>query len=136
MKGLKLNTVVASILSLGIICSGSVFASKIEGTNLEKPSITREETMMRLKARLDMQLKNLYKYSSEWNRNLMNEFRKIGFMKTQVDAQSLVDQITKDSTKLLGTLEKIRSLLSKKKLKNELSIVKDIVKTTKHLTRV
>ena len=31
MKKFKLNAVIASILSLGIVCSGSVFASKVEG---------------------------------------------------------------------------------------------------------
>ncbi len=31
MKKFKLNAVIASILSLGIVCSGSVFASRVEG---------------------------------------------------------------------------------------------------------
>lgn len=132
----KLNSIIASVLSLGIICSGSVFASGAVQKDSEKPPVVTEERTKQLTNRLNSQLNKFYQFSSGWNKNLMKEFKEVGFMITQADAQTFIGQIRNDRVKVFGTLEKIKNLLSRKNLRNELVIIKDITKTAKLLLKI
>lgn len=132
----KLNSIIASVLSLGIICSGSVFASGAVQKDSEKPPVVTEERTKQLTNRLNSQLNKFYQLSSGWNKNLMKEFKEVGFMITQADAQTFIGQIRNDRVKVFGTLEKIKNLLSRKNLRNELVIIKDITKTAKLLLKI
>ena len=132
----KLNSIIASVLSLGIICSGSVFASGAVQKDSEKPPVVTEERTKQLTNRLNSQLNKFYQFSSGWNKNLMKEFKEVGFMITQADAQTFIGQIRNDKVKVFGTLEKIKNLLSRKNLRNELVIIKDITKTAKLLLKI
>lgn len=140
MKGLKLNAVVASMLSLGIICSGSVFASgvqpkgeievasKVKKKPLRKKAIDKRRNQnKKLKIMLDQKLGEFYQLSIGWPDNLKELYNGIGWKKAQIDVDCFVEKILENDSDLLKIIKRMRDFSEDQGLSEECGIMKNVV---------
>ena len=151
MKKFKLSAILASVLSLGIICSGSVFASSSE-EEIKIKSESRENFVSELigrnkvlKSKLDRRLGGLYDLSLKWPKKTMRFFRRNGFLKLQIDTDSFIerfinenedeyeDENKKEKIKFSDNIAAVKNLSEYLELNDEYRVMSDIESICKEI---
>lgn len=148
MKKFKLNAVVASILSLGIVCSGPVFASRVEGQNSKRIvkkvvictrlDVEKEESRARIVSRtnsravsnpkkkgLDDILKDLIECKENWI-NLRPLFSTEGWGELPLTSKEFTSKSIKCYDELCCVLNNLRVQTIMNGLKHEFDIFVDL----------
>ena len=151
MKKFKLSAILASVLSLGIICSGSVFASSSE-EEIKIKSESRENFVSELigrnkvlKSKLDRRLSELYDLSLDWPKKTMRFFRRNGFLKLQIDTDSFIERFInenedeyeyenkKEKIKFSDNIAAVKNLSEYLELDDEYRVMNDIESICKEI---
>ena len=157
MKKFKLSAILASVLSLGMVCNSSAFASsseekiqsgsafdskvqsrseeeietraKIGKKSLRKKTISKKiKQNEKLKVMLDERLNYFYQLSLYWTPELMKSYNDRGWLTLQRDADSLIEKILKkEDNSPLHIMKILRNFSKFKELKEEYDTMRDIV---------
>ena len=156
MKKFKLSAILASVLSLGMVCNSSAFASsseekiqsgsafdskvqsrseeeietraKIGKKSLGKKTISEKiKQNENLKVTLDERLYDFYQLSLYWTPELMKSYNDRGWLTLQRDADSLIEKILKKDSSPLQIMKILRNFSRFKGLKEEYGTMRDIV---------